>query len=579
MVDVSKDAKTMRRAAEVVTRENTALLANKLPTLTRHQLADFIVDNFEALERYTQNKMDIDQALDILREGHDPQTVKNTMVGIRPLLKNFIYKTGYSNLQIQNVPFDFQDARKVGERTIARRTREKKQRAEDWRTITAGTLLFGEGASDLSKSAYLAVRGLSKNISGVAKLVMGSGNLLFNRRVWNSAMAGVIGSVGIYGTADAKISDYPILRDTTSRIAFHQACTPDVLTSNSPVIASFAVNFGSQADPVRYHAYLTAMEGAKHGVPPQALYLISHFETGGFRDVVANNSSASNLFQFIDDTKINYLKVYGQQTQLYIDAKKRISAGTSTNNDKLVVLAIDTVHKASLAGLRDALKKKTISGPVYDGLRLADTSTMAAELVSLDLIKKMPAIADENISPTEVLDLIADYYARDHFLGHGNYKRIMQQASTDNAVSLYVAQPKLKNVILGNPGLLDTKMTAGESLAAIKSNFIRRVQGPFKEFVKAYDARKGVHDYCITDPSDKALLAQTMPRYRATALAYGTWAQKSLPGLYDMLSAKFGTVHDNAAVSLPNDGLSKSPALVDVTLPARAPSPQRRPTI
>lgn len=401
------------------------------------------------------------------------------------------------------------------------------------------------------------------------------------QRAANAAV--LFGGLAAVGSIDG-VDSAPYAKEMTTADSFHAAClaTPEMMNGNTPINAVYAVEFDKAAQTERERmAQIVMNHGARHGVPAIALHMMSNIETARFTDVVSRSAdekktqgyTAEGYFQVIDSTKLTYMKAYGQDTFIYQEAKDRLNAGSGTLDDSLLVEAVDTVSSMSGESIKSALKNQKMDAPTFHAMTLAAEPLMQAELVALNMKHIMPEITNPALGPDEILAITERHYARDHFLGIGNYKRLegMAETAPDEPIG-----ERFPGIVTANPGLLETDMTAGEALHNIEAKFSNFNQDPFQAFKAMYNQQASVTDICLTDEA-KSLIPDKIS-YIEAALhetgAYPWWEatmDKAQTTWYHLTAAA-----DTAQGMAKKFGLVSEPATTVDAPPARvaqAPSP------
>lgn len=304
-----------------------------------------------------------------------------------------------------------------------------------------------------------------------------------------------------------------VLGHTLTAKDVHPACHNQSVWNGSEQIAAFAITHYS-TDAVQSHAYRSSMIALQYGVDPRALYSIGHFETGGFRDVMAKETSATNPWQFVDSTKLAYIYEHGKNVIPYIEAKQRIAKNTGSDFDHQLVGAFESitgVNRTQYRTIQANLRKRDLTGPQLDALRFADI--YAGHLLALDIKKKAPELRinrTKNKSTHALTTLVAqNYYPKHHFLGLTNFTRIAKLARiAPNAKLSDFPQVKktlsesaarsLKNIAARNPGLLSDR-TAPQALNRITSHFTNRTMNVWEPSDQAFKSGKTTFQMCVTN--------------------------------------------------------------------------------
>lgn len=370
-----------------------------------------------------------------------------------------------------------------------------------------GTILTG--AASLRGAPFLA-------LSSAARLTVlplahtGASVLAFAKVSKGRALLAGVGTAAIIGTAATTefMDSTPYLAMMSTPEMRQDICNiePGALTSTANAVYAttdslFTGKTGNLTRSVMLH-------GSEHGVPAIALHYISYLETNKFRDVVANNSSADGLFQITDETKFAYLKAYGKKTFAYSEAKDRIENGVSSQQDSLLIEAIDTVSRTDMDDLRTALKDQKMDSVLHAALKSASDPYMQAELVALDMVKNAPGLTEDGISNEQILTLAEAYYAEHHFLGMTTYRKLekLAQEKPDEKIG-----ETLPNTVKANPGLLNGDMTAADALNGIKKTFADYVEKPYQVFTSAYDVNVTAGQICLTDAAKGFLPEKISP--------------------------------------------------------------------
>ncbi len=367
---------------------------------------------------------------------------------------------------------------------------------------TGGASLRGAPFKLAAASMQLSILPASKIASGILAYGHVSRTKTYMSGAGTAAILGVMGSLPMVDSAPYATLLLP------SDNSIVEACMVDGALA-SPANAAYATTESlfptNGSGPMVREAMLGA--SAAHGVPAIALHYISYLETGRFRDVVANNSTARGLMHIVDATKFDYLQQYGQQTQIYLAARQNIDDGISSAQDRRLVEAIDHIVSSDLDSLKESLRLQTLT-PLQDHARAIATSPdMQVELVALDMIRNSPEILRDNLNNEEILHITAAYYAKNHFLGAPTYNRLerMERDHPDLAIGRGFA-----TIVAANPGLLSADMTAGEALTAIEDKFAVYVREPYQAFGQSYEIAQSVH-VCLSEPARMELPDKISP--------------------------------------------------------------------
>ena len=521
-----------QRAKKTAEKRNRDKFDAAIASATLPQIADFITENFDLLENFsTRLGLDLDLTIDALR-GQNEEIHLPTLKTAKAMLSRFVRNEDISTLKSgplkirlsdpdvlianqKNTQAHYQEARDLS-RAALRHGRDFSVSLLKYGTNLTSHLLgaAGNAATGIGKATW---HGAGAAWTGWNALLTYGGLGGLGRGVVNTTIAGsmvAFMAVPIDATPHATV-----LGHTIAQADLHRVCLDTRIMGADPITAAFAIAHGDHGADVDmiYRASLNA--GLTHGVAPEALFYIAHYETNGFRDLVANNSSATNPWQMIDSTKFGYIKAYGQKTQTYQDAKQRLADGTSQlpDRDRMVVSAIDAVVSASQATLDTALANTRFTPTQFAALNLANDMTFAAELVALDIHKKAPALRADNVASLSVqkrLQLTASYYAPDHFLGATNMRYASRLASEAPATRLTNTSQvaslignsgarKLNAVVTSNPGLLPTNITAAQLIPRITEYFANKVT-PVVDPVKATSVDiRNAFELCVINPEKK----------------------------------------------------------------------------
>lgn len=380
---------------------------------------------------------------------------------------------------------------------------------------TGGASLRGAPFKLAAASMQLSILPASKIASGILAYGHVSRTKTYMSGAGTAAILGVMGSLPMVDSAPYAT----LLLPSDNNIV--EACQVDGALA-SPANAAYATTeslFPTNGSGRMIRESMLSASAA-HGVPAIALHYISYLETGRFRDVVANNSTARGLMQIVDATKFDYLQQYGQQTQIYLTARQNIDEGISSAADRRLVEAIDHIASSDLDELKQSLLYQRLT-PLEDHARvIATAAEMQAELVALDMANKVPELLKDGLSNEEILHLTAGYYAEHHFLGAPTYGRLerMDREHPNRTIGGSFA-----NIVAANPGLLSADMTAGEALTAIEDKFAVYVREPYQTFGQSYEIAQSVH-VCLTEPARMALPEMISP-FTAAMLENGYYQQ------------------------------------------------------
>ncbi len=527
MKKVSDDT-MLEQAQKTADRRNRNRYEAAIAAASATQMADFINANFDTFEKFTRPiDMDLDLTIDALRSGNK-ELQTPALNATRTLFKQY---ARHENLDVlKNIGITI---RKADPDVMV--TNQKRTEAHHAETVNNFKAMGRDGFSALKYGTSLVTH--TFGYAGNLVKTIGLGGW----KTWGAlanGWAGMMGAMGInrlgrdiIGTAGIAASvafamtpidasaHATVLGHTLSHARLHQVCVERNLLSVDPVSAAFAIahdNRSADIDMI-YRASLKA--GLAHGIAPEALFYIAHYETNGFLDLIANNSSATNPWQMIDTTKFDYIQAYGQETERYQNALARLENGTSKDPDadRMIVSAIDTVVKTSDATIKAALDSQRMPPTLFAAMTLANDINFAAELVALDIHKKAPGLRIENakgLGVIERLERTAKYYAPDHFLGATN-ARYAAALSSDapNArltdvthVSALIGQSgarKLNAVVSSNPGLLPENITAAQLIPRITAYFAQKVAssvGPVSEIAAS---GRTAFDLCVINPADR----------------------------------------------------------------------------
>lgn len=330
------------------------------------------------------------------------------------------------------------------------------------------------------------------------------------QRAANAAV--LFGGLAAVGSIDG-VDSAPYAKEMTTADSFHAAClaTPEMMNVNTVANAVYAVDFARTAASEREStAHMVANHGARHGVPAIVLYMVSEFETGGFRDLNSRDGTARTIqntaegyFQAIDSTTLDWMKRYGQDTFLYKEARDRLGTASETTQDIILVAAVDKAASMSNEEVLKALDTQKMDGPLYDALNIGKSAFMQAELVALDIKESFPEASDPNIS-NETMHALAEKAYTKHFLGPGAYRMLARLAQTSPDMDLG-DHPDAKMVARvnawheANPNMISPEMTAGESLQNIVAKFNARTADSYQTFAALNRDVSSVTQVCLTD--------------------------------------------------------------------------------
>ncbi|PZO86429.1 MAG: hypothetical protein DI626_06670 [Micavibrio aeruginosavorus] len=522
--DIEITQKDRRQAA----RDNREALARKISGQKPSDLAEYLLSNFETFERILPRGADLDETIDTLRGGDKAEQKKTKKLlgkAVSRLKDNAVEGLAFKKLGIKEASASDYSFKREREAAKIKKQRGKLLSA----AANVGKFATGIAAAHIIVPAK-AVQALGAAVKPFGYLLKSMGQLAaaYPKPAALTLSAALAGAAG-YGLSPVDSAPYLTKMNPEYAKAFSRACTPDVLKGNSPLNAQYAIYFEPDGkNPRAEHAYHTMMSGARHGVPAIGLHFISYFETIGFREMMAQKSSASNPFQFLNETKLVYLKRYGAQTFEYQEAADRIAARTGKPSDHLLVNAIDTVRSTDETKLREMARSQKMPGSIYEGIRTADLSAMASELIALDIAKQKPGIKNPSNTPEQVLDMIVDYYDEHHFLGMGNYALLSNVAkkypnlplSDKTQLAKHVGEKdagKITEFAKANPVFFKDSTTAPQALAAIKQKFVDFVKPEYQRFAASYTGTQSVSHICLAESGIKNI-PETIPRYQVLAL-------------------------------------------------------------
>lgn len=360
--------------------------------------------------------------------------------------------------------------------------------------LTGSTSLRATIPTALSAAFRLTVMPAAKAVGGIAAMSH------ISRAYGYTASAGALAVAG-WGASIPMVDPAPYMPLMSSPAMMQEVCVENPVAQTSAANAVYVISDKiAGASDTEQLARSVMMHGAQHGVPAIALHYISYLETGKFRDTVANNSSATGFFQVIDSTKMGYIKNHGHDTFLYKEAAQRIEDGTASNSDKLLVTTFDTIRQTKQDVLDAALKDQKLDPIQLHALTLAADPYVQADLVGASMAEMVPEIMEDGISSQRILELAAQYYAADHFLGMSTHRALNKMALESPEETIGA---KFPNVVSRNKGLLEPDMTAAEALQNIQVKFIQYVQKPAKAFEASYDESRTAVDFCLTDDAQK----------------------------------------------------------------------------
>lgn len=488
-----------RREAD---RHNRQAILDYIENASDRALADAILFNLDLFEDIN-SVMDWDVARDAITDGNkDARKVLHEIIGgaTPPQI---------DALKIKDPKFQHRTPEDFARERIAKQAKFENQYGHSGAILARGTGHLAQSVGSLAKL----------NIGdGLYHLSAGSLDLLHGGRLEaqkylgiRPIMGAIMGTLSVAdaGLATAAYANAPF-QTTYSNAhmmnAFQQAC----LNNDSVMGAAFDVAFSPDMNSSNSALAYNAMKIAQmYDLPELTGYIISYLESNRFRDLVANNSSATGYMQFIDSTALGYLHDMGKKTFTYKDAKESIESGIGSQIDlarkRAIVIAIDAIAATDKETLKQMADSKKIPDAIFEGLSLADGSIMQVELVMLDMIAKTDI--EHARTPEQVMAETVGYYQEHHFLGSGNYNVLEMLATRFPSTSITAAQDVLGfkagqnmiSVVAGNPGLLENGMTAPEALESIKNNF-REIVGPaYEKFLANYDPSKSVAETCLGD--------------------------------------------------------------------------------
>lgn len=431
-----------KKARELAERANLRALESQLAKASDATMQAFLHNNLDAIDVFhvrNKNKTlsgHLDAALAALA-GEDKDKAAETRTYLHRVAARFIAKSGLAFNEI--------DTSGLKIRAIAPESIQK-----DWDKRAANRKeAFGRlrGAASalatgIAQTATFPVYALTHSpISSMQRLGSIAANLSYRplKDTYYGVMRmrglGVLPSTAILGgVAAATITAMTIpfdaapyapefTRGQLSQSDFRDACSPAVLESTR-LTAAFAISVNANTPAMRMH-YISAMEAVKYGVSPVAVYAVSAKETMNFRDVVANNSSASGPYQSIVETKLQWLSDYAQDTPYYKEAKARLKSGGQYERraqDETFVLSIDTTvtdFRKNREGVLEDFRNRKIPLPRYTAMSAADEPVFSGQLMAAELAAKAPYLSAENLegkSADEIVSGIGRYY-RTHLLG------------------------------------------------------------------------------------------------------------------------------------------------------------------
>jgi hypothetical protein len=412
----------------------------------------------------------------------------------------------------------------------------------------AGDLLKG-GTALVSHTLGFAGTGLSLTGKGIVRLgamayhgynTLGAFSGL--GRIGRATLAGgiVAGAVGYLAIPINANEQASLLGHTIAQAQLHQACLNPLVLKADTVSAAFSVAHGNHnagIDMIRR----ASEKALLHGVAPEAPFYIAAYETNGFRDLVANNSSATNPWQMVDSTKFAYIKHYGQQTFKYKEAVERLDNGTSLDRDSDLMIrdSINAVVDASQTQINDAIKQSKFPPLLFAAKNLANDIFFSAELVSLDIYKNAPELRLENlddVSAEERLQLTAGYYAPEHLLGATNTRyvqklveanpniRVSNVDATDDVIGAEKAKT-LKQVVNNNKGAIPQDVTAGQMIPSIMASFAKKIDDISEPVIRTAHSASSAFELCVTNRDEIGrevgpIMATRAEIYYAVAASY-----------------------------------------------------------
>lgn len=522
------DNELLQQAKKSAEKRNRHRFETAIAVASATQLADFINANFDTFENATRSiNIDLDLAIDALR-SHNKELEAPALRGVRNVLTEYVQNEDIDILKHIGIKVRMADPDVM----IAN---QKRTQAHHTETLNNFKNMGRESFSALKYSTNLVTHTFGYAGTMIKNLGLGGWKLWgAMANGWAGTMSAmgadkftrnVIGSAGIAASAvfvmipvDAS-AHATILGHTLAQAEMHRVCTERNLFSVDPVSVAFAIahdNHSPDIDMV-YRASLKA--SLTHGITPEAPFYISYYETNGFRDLVANNSTATNPWQMIDATKFDYIQIYGQKTEKYLSALKRLENGTSQDPDadRMTVTAIDTVVRTSDETIRAALDAQRLPPALFAAMNMANDINFAAELVALDIYKNAPELRLENVAGLGVIERLertAGYYAPDHFLGATNARyaaKLLEQApnaklTNPSYVSQYIGQSganKLFAVVDSNPGLLPESITAAQLMPRITSYFAQKVAPVVGPVADMAAGGKYAFDLCVINPAER----------------------------------------------------------------------------
>ncbi len=520
----------------------------------------FIDDNLDAIEahRARAGQKPLHETLDetiAALTGKDKKAATAARDSLRAAAANFAEKSGLSFMDIQHTVLGLKPL-----------TPEEVQQSIDYNA--AHDRLSGQHfMASLKTFAGTPMRMARPAALGLGKLLMGGAYLaaspligyhmftkgtmhafrgFAHKRRWNSAkrmavLAAPLAMFGAYVNIPQPAGPYAAMfaGDKLTADAFNAACRDPRVLNNGRLTAAFAVALHSDKKVQNLH-YLSALEGLSGGISPVAHYFVSAKETNGFRDVIANNSSASGPYQSILSTKLLWLSQYAKDTPTYQTAKAR--AGSDPQS-RAFVDSIDTLvadFRKNPEGVRQDFKKGRVNLAYQTAVNAANEPIFAGQIMTAELQSVAPYLSVDNLdgkSMKEVVQLIGRYY-QGHLLGgegaaflrylnanapetrmnnSGELARLYKKFRPGNAGKAnYYANYYSENVAPENTGVFPKggNVTAKQFSGQIVS-FVERWAEPLADKV-AVALQRGDNPYaiCLKDP---ALLNGLVPETTTTA--------------------------------------------------------------
>lgn len=498
---------------------NKQALLRKIQNMPPHALAGFLDKERAALVPFLKRN-----ARELYTENADQIDIKTSHAITLNALKRISLETA------DKISYEALGLEKTSPQVFAKQriANEIKRAAQLQSAKAAGWGLIATPVKGLYNTVSGGVILIASPIIGIGKMGGHAFDFVHGLAGTSTFMRNAIASAGLAGLALWSIqptSAAPYVQHMdTYRDAFKEACKKPHVFLASTANATYSLYFDTDKEhSIAKHTHDTMMMAARHGVPAVGMHLIGYFETGRFTAFQSKNSSASGPTQTIDSTKMLYMKNYGKKTFLYQDAKSRMDKGTASPLDESLVRSINAISSIPLETLNAQIKSKNYAGYVHDAMVHADTSAMAVELVTLDLLKKYPELAKPDVKLDRVVEIVTDYYAKDHFLGAGNHATLVMIANKTPQLSITnyngvkkaygdLTAANLQRIVEGNPALLKKDMTAPQALTAIRGNFQAFVQAPLKEFKSVYNPAITTLDLCLKDKGAGQDIPRTVTR-------------------------------------------------------------------